>query len=468
MAYLLEILQFSVLPIGVLYLLLRRLWGDTSAKEYFFAAKMFVLLSMAVSVWNRNYIFPTCFTADVLTTIAYVLTSSAFLVWLLLALKWFTTEKLPAFRFCSSTLLLLFCFNLLLYTVRLDIMVAALAGLAMLQYLFLRFSQENEEFHNISGRYGLSVLFFILLALIAVLILYPQGLSYATAAEQISQMPANMLFLTAIGLLLIFVFMLGIAPLHFWNSDVSGLAVLPVAAYFAFVPHIALWVGFIKINILLFAPLAENLQNIYLTFGLISMLIGAFGANTSRNMRRIFSFAGLLNLGIMLILIAPFKAENVAASMGYVQIYTLVMAGIYTVLFAFKRNGEYLANLNTLSGVARNKSFLAAALLFFMLTLMLISPLPMFFATWNTLNYLALNEQYLIMAAVMLAIIIILPAFMQIFRTVFFAPAAIGIDRTEPIIYILIMLNILLCLSIVFYPEVLFNEALWLISGVKI
>jgi NADH:ubiquinone oxidoreductase subunit 2 (subunit N) len=467
MEYLFEISHFAILPLGVLCIMLRRLWGKASAKEYFFIAKIFILISMAMLVWNQGGVFSDYFTADILTAIAYILTSVAFLVWLTLSLKWFTTEKLPACSFCASALLLLFGFNLLLYAKRLDIMLAAVAVLALMQYSLLRFSQENEEFHNISGCYGFSLLFFVLMAAVAVIMLYPHGLSYVNAAEQIAKMPDILLFLTASGLLLVFIFMLGIAPLHFWTSDVAGLAVLPVAAYFAFVPQTALWVSFIKINMLLFAPLAENLKNIYLTFGVLSLIIGAFGANTSRNMRRIFSFAGLLNLGIMLILVAPFKAENVAAGLGYMQIYTLIMSGVYTVIFAFKRNGEYLSNLNMLNGAAKNKPFIAVALLFFMLALMLISPLPMFFSVWNTLNYLVFNEQYLVMAAVIVAIIIILPAFMQIFRTVFFASASVNIDRVEPVIYVLLMLNLLLSLSIMFYPEILFNEALWLISGVK-
>ena len=465
--YVLGILQFSVLPLGVLYLLLRRLWGGTSAKEYFFASKLFILLSMAASVWNRGDVFQFYFNGNMLATVVYILTSILFLLWMLLSLKWFTTEKLSAFRFCSLSLLILFCFNLLLQAARLDVMLALLAALSLLQYLLLRFSQENEEFHNISGRYGLSLLFFILLAAVAILILYPQGLSYTMAAEQIAKMPQDMLFVTASGLLLIFIFMLSIAPLHFWNSDVVGLAVLPVAAYFAFVSQIALWTIFIKINMQLFAPLAENLKNIYLSFGVLSLIIGAFGANTSRNMRRIFAFAGLLNFGIVLILIAPFKPENVAAGLGYIQIYTLCMSGIYTILFALKRNGEYFSNLNMLTGVAKNKPFIAVALLFFMFALMLISPLPIFFSLWNTFNYLVLEGQYFIIAAIVLAIIIILPAFMQIFRTVFFASTSVNTDRQEPIIYALLMINLLLSLSIMFYPETLFNEALWLISGVK-
>lgn len=468
MEYLLGILQFAVLPLGVVCLLLHRLWGDASAKEYFFIAKLFIVLGIIATLWNHDSAFPGYFNADILTTPIYILTSAAFLLWLWLSLKWFTTEKLPAFRFCASALLMLFCFNVLLYAERYDIMFAALAVLALLQYLLLRFSQENEEFHNISGRYGFSLLFFVVMAAAAVMMLYPQGLTNEQAAAQIAQMPQNTLFLTASGLLLVFIFMLGIAPLHFWSSDVTGLAVLPVATYFAFVPHIALWTSFIKINMLLFAPHVANLQNIYLTFGVFSLIIGAFGANTSRNMRRIFSFAGLLNLGIILILVAPFKAENMAASLGYIQIYALVMSGIYTVMFALKHNGEYLSNLNTLNGAAKNKPFIAAALLFFMLSLMLVPPLPMFYSVWNTLNYLALNEQYFIVIAIVLALIIILPAFMQIFRTVFFAPTGVNIDRCEPIIYVLIVLNILLCLLLMLYPEALFNEALGLINGVKI
>lgn len=81
---------------------------------------------------------------------------------------------------------------------------------------------------------------------------------------------------------------------------------------------------------------------------------------------------------------------------------------------------------------------------------MIVSPLPIFFSAWNTLNYLVLGGQYFMVAAIVLAMIIILPAFMQIFRTVFFAAPAANTDRAEPILYALIMLNMLLSLSIMF------------------
>lgn len=467
MEYLLEIMQLAVLPIGILCLFFRWLYGEASAKEYFSTAKLFVLLSMAVSVLNNNTLMPMFLKPDILNTVSYLLTAAAFYIWLSLSLKWFTTVKLPAYRFCSLTLLLLFSFNLLLFANRLDIMLAALAFLALLQYLLLCFSQENEEFHNISGRYGYSALFFVLLFFTALSVLYPQGMSFDKAAVMIAQMPEEVLFLVSAGLLLVFIFMIGIAPLHFWTSEVAGLSVLPVAAYFAFVPQTALWVSFVKINILLFAPIADTLQNIYLTFGLVSLAVGAFGANTSRNMRRIFSFAGLLNLGVVLILISSFKLENVAAGLSYVQIYVLAVCGIYTLMFVLKNNGEYLSNLNTLNGFAKNKPFIAVSLLFFMLSLMSVAPLPMFFSGWNTLNYLVLDGQYFIMAAIAAGIMIMLPSFVQILRTAFFSETCVSTDRGERLIYVLILLNIFLNFVLMFYPDALFNEALWLTDGLK-
>ena len=430
---------------GVLVLSVRRIWSDESAKGYIAVAKLFIvadLLSL-IFFYDKN-IWPEYMSNDAFSLAVYILTALMMYVWLSLSLKWFTASGLPSCWFCVLALLLLFCFKILVATVNLGIMAAILTAILLLQYMLLRFSQENEEFHNISGKYLINTALCIVLLGVSLYLFAPENWSLANAFAFIQTLPMPQIFITIGGLLVVLLFMMGIAPLHFGITDIVGPAVLPVAAYFTFVPIMALWTTFIKLNVKVFASLSTRLESFYVCLGIICIIIGAIGANSSRNLRRIFAFMALFNLGILLMVIAPFNYQSVVYVVCGLLFYVLTCLGVYTVFYGFKSQGEYLSTLNTLYGFFKVRPFMALTLFFFLLSVTNVAPLWGFLNLWELLHRIVADKNYLLMIVVFGTALLLLSALFQVSRTIFFTKKSTNFDRGEFSVYLFLALNLLL------------------------
>lgn len=433
------------LILGFLVLSVRRIWSGESAKGYIAIAKAFVIADLLFTMFSYTQdIRPSFFAADTFSFVVYIITALLAYIWLSLSLKWFTSSGLPSCLFCILSILLLLCLKVLVQSFNLAVISVILVSILFLQYMLLRFSQENEEFHNISGKYLLNTLPLIFLLGVSLYILSPQNWEMSKAAifMQSGLMPYT--FVITAGFMLILLFMMGIAPLHFGITDIIGPAVLPVAAYFTFIPIMSLWTIFIKLNTVFFVSLASDLEHFYIFLGLISVIIGAIGANSSRNVYRIFAFMALLNLGIILMVISPFDYQSVVYGVCGILFYILTCLGVYTVFYGFKSQGEYLSALNSLYGFFKVRPFIALSFVFFLLSFSGLAPLWGFVNLWNLIYHLIQQQGYLLIIIIFVSLVLLLSALSQVVRTIFFASKGMNFDRTEFVVYMLLILNILL------------------------
>ncbi len=446
------------LPIGIVALLFHYYWSDKSAKDCFSISKYFIIISIALEVWGYDKeLFPQFFKTDIYNLTFLLATSLAFYVWLLLSIKWFTTENLPSCRFCVQALLLLFCYNKLITSNNIAITAIALLLIIILQYMLLRFSQDNEEFHNISGRYAASIGVFVILIGAAVWILYPQHLEYTQVSQILVNLSAPEKLIIASGLVLVFMFMLGVAPLHFWLSDTIGPSILPVSAYFGFVPLAAIWGMFIKINTILLPDLLPQLEKVYILCAIVSLVIGAIGVNTTRNLRKIFSSSSIYNAGIILLIFSPFNTQAVTNGTFYLLIYIIGITGIYGLFYGLKSNGEYLSNLNTMHGFFKSRPLLALILFVLSCSLMMIVPFPGFLSLWNLLTSNMAENKVLLSCIVMLCTVVLIPAFMHVCRAIFFTDKSTNFDRVDYSVYEVVLLSVGILIFIMLYPNKVYD-----------
>lgn len=452
---------------GMLWLLAMRLWGETSTKACFHCAKVTILCSIVFSIlfYNKGS-FPEIFDITPFNLLFYTLVSAIAFAWFSLSYRWFAAEGKASWGFCFLGLAALECLKVIIGTVNLGLLFSAMTLLYAINYGFLRISQESEELHNISGRYGWSGLLFIVTMFLALAVLTPFQWSYASAAEYIST--ANPYVAAAIvsGILMFLLYHLGIAPFHFWVSDVVSPAILPVAAYFNLVPAFALWGVFIKLNARLFISLSANLSCAYEILGVLSVVIGAVGANASRNLRKIFAYSGLYNAGIIVLMMSSFTPSAVLGGFVGMQAYILAMFGIYAAFYSFKSGGEYLSNLTMINGIFKVRPYIGGALLFFMASLMAIAPLPGFLQQWAALEVFAVNGNYGLMLLVLVSMLILMVAFLQIVRAVYFSKREIDFDRPDYGVYIYLLANMAIITVLIFKPQFLLHDAAAILNTV--
>ena len=444
----------------IVVLLLQKTLFDPSIKSYFKITKIGILINMIFAVLFYNKIaFDTYFESNSYTVMFYVLTSIIVFAWVSLSIKWFVSEEASPFWFCILSILALLSFDIIIKTVNLGFLFVGLSLLSFVNYRLLRFSEQQEEFHSISKKYIITILFFAIFMLTSLIILTPQNWAYDKASEFIGISDIKISILIIVGILFFILILFGIAPFHFSLVDALAPSVLPVATYFNLVPLFALFAVFIKLNTMVFVPSETELNLIYSVFGILSLIIGAIGANSSRNLKKIFAYSGVYNLGMLLLLVSPFTAQNLLGGFIYLQVYILALFGIYTSFYSFKSNGMYLSNLNMINGIAKVRPFISAAMLLFMLSLMGIAPFPGFVGQLSALESFVENGSYITLFTALLCMLILMAAYLQIIRSMYFNKREVDFNRPDYGVYIYLLINMGLIAILIFKPEFLLYDA---------
>lgn len=444
---------------AIIILLLQRFFTEQSIKSCIKTTKIAVIISAfsAVLFYNKS-LFDTVFETTGYTALFYVLSALIVFAWVSLSVKWFISEDMPALSFCILSLLSLLSFDIIIKSINLGFLFVGLLILSFVNYNFLKLSEQSEEFHHISKRYISIVLSCALMMLISLLVLSPQNWSYSRAAEFIGMAEVNIVILIISGILFYLLILWGVAPLHFCFVDAIAPAVLPVAIYFNLVSMFALFASFVKINTLIFVPWNLELNLIYSLFGILSLIIGAIGANSSRNLKKIFAYSSIYNLGMLLLLISPFTSSNLLGGFIYLQVYILALFGIYTAFYSFKSNGVYLSNLNMINGIAKVRPFISASMLFFMLSIMGIAPFPGFIGQLYVLESFIETSSYLILFITLFSMLVLIAAYLQIVRSMYFNQKEVDFNRPDYGVYIYLVINILLLTVLIFKPEFLLYD----------
>lgn len=448
------------LLVGIILVLIQKIFSVLSIKSYFKLTSVTVIISALFSIlfYNKN-VFPAFFETNSYTILFYILSCFMIFAWLNISIKWFVSEDTDPFIFCILSLLALFSFSLIIKTVNLGILFIGLTMLSSVNYSFLKFSQQNEEFHNVSNRYLITTGIFSILAIIGLFLLTPEYWNYTQAAEFLGSENIKICVFIICSILFYLLFLIGIAPFHFCFADIVSPAVLPVAVYFNLIPLFSLFCVFIKINTSVFVTLLPELTLIYTIFGALSLIVGAIGANASRNLRKIFAYCGIYNLGMILLLLLPFNSSDLLGGFIYLQVYVLALFGIYTTFYSFKSNGVYLTNLNMINGIAKVRPFISAALLFFMISLMGISPFPGFIGQLSVLENIVTANSYFILFIALFSMIVLMAAFLQIIRSLYFNNKETEFNRPDYGVYAYLSINIILIIILIFKPEFLLYDA---------
>lgn len=260
----------------------------------------------------------------------------------------------------------------------------------------------------------------------------------------------------AVGMLAtVFMFLLGLAPLHFCITEISGKTILPVFAYLLLVPLCALWGGFIQINVNMLMPMLGNLRFFYMAVALLSVGIGAIGACSGQNIRKIFAYSSVFHLGIILLTIRKFTLNSVNSGFVYLLVYMLAMYGICTCLFGIKKKGEYLFMLSEFEGAAQKRPYISAMMLIFMFSLLGLPPFSGFLGVFSFLNYLALHHHFYQLLYLLSMMTVIAYAYLQIVRAMYFEERRALFDKADGGIYAAILLNAVLMIVIMLQPQYL-------------
>jgi NADH-quinone oxidoreductase subunit N len=190
----------------------------------------------------------------------------------------------------------------------------------------------------------------------------------------------------AAGVVLVLVgfgFKVSAVPFHFWAPDTYQGAPIAVAAFLSVASKAAGFAGLILVLTVAFGPLASVWGPLVAILAAATMTAGNLVALRQRTAMRLLAWSSIAQAGYML---APLGAaagvttdaelrELIAATGGYVAIYTVMNLGVFAVISVAGWLGEHGGGLiDDYRGLARSHPLTALAMAFFLACLAGLPP----------------------------------------------------------------------------------------------
>ncbi|ALG11211.1 NADH-quinone oxidoreductase subunit N [Kibdelosporangium phytohabitans] len=187
----------------------------------------------------------------------------------------------------------------------------------------------------------------------------------------------------AVGVVLVLVglgFKVSAVPFHFWAPDTYQGAPVAVAALLSVISKAAGFAGLVLVLSIGFVPYANVWGPLIAVLAAVSMTVGNLVALRQRTAIRLLAWSSIAQAGYML---APLGAAGagapldslVAATIGYVAIYSVMNIGVFAVITVVGWVSGYGGGaLEDYRGLARTHPLVAIALAFFLACLAGLPP----------------------------------------------------------------------------------------------
>jgi NADH-quinone oxidoreductase subunit N len=198
------------------------------------------------------------------------------------------------------------------------------------------------------------------------------ALSSSTHIEPLAYVAVALIF-TGLG------FKVACAPFHIWAPDVYEGAPSPVVAFMSTAPKAAAFAVLIRLVIDTASP---NWFWVVWTAAIFSMSIGNLGAILQTNIKRMLAYSSIAHAGYLMVAFASASNRElgISAAMFYSAAYAAMNVGAFAVITHMAGTGERFSLIDDYSGLGKRSPVLAAALTFFLLSLIGIPMTGGFFA----------------------------------------------------------------------------------------
>tara|TARA_R110001592_G_scaffold16881_7_gene71496 strand:- start:22091 stop:23530 length:1440 start_codon:yes stop_codon:yes gene_type:complete len=226
------------------------------------------------------------------------------------------------------------------------------------------------------------------------------------------------------------VFKISAAPFHMWTPDVYQGAPTSVTAFLALVPKVAAMALIIRLLFMPFAPVEEQWIQILYFVSIASLLFGSFAAIAQKNIKRLFAYSSIGNMGYALIGLVAGTELGVSSVIIFMLIYMIMTAGSFAVILCMRRDGIAVENINDLAGLSKNQPILAYVMAALMFSMSGIPPLAGFFGKLFIFNAAIASGYYVLAVLGVLASVVAAFYYLRIIKIMFFDEPADAFDKT--------------------------------------
>ncbi|MEA1942845.1 MAG: NADH-quinone oxidoreductase subunit NuoN [Pseudomonadota bacterium] len=284
--------------------------------------------------------------------------------------------------------------------------------------------------------------YFVLGALSSGLLLYGSSLVYGFAgatgfdaiAIAVESGPTVGLIFGLVFVICGLAFKISAVPFHMWTPDVYEGAPTPVTAFFATAPKFAAIVLLARILIEPFGGMVEQWRDVIWILAALSMGVGAFGALTQTNIKRLMAYSSISNMGYALVAIAAASQTGVWALLVYMVLYMISVIGSFGAILSMRTREGMVEQISDLAGVAQRNPGLGWSITALMFSIGGLPFMVGFFGKFF-LVYAAVESGLMILAVLAVLFSVVGAAYyLRVVKTVWFdegevefVPAALSI-----------------------------------------
>ena len=230
--------------------------------------------------------------------------------------------------------------------------------------------------------------YFVLGALSSGMLLYGASLIYGFAGSTVfTEIAAAVQGGAHTGVLFGLVFLMcglafkvSAAPFHMWTPDVYEGVPTPVVAFFAAAPKLAAMVLFARVLAEGFGGAVEQWRQVLVALAMISIGVGAFAGLAQKNLKRLWAYSSIANVGYALLGLAAGNAQGVQSMLVFMVLYMIDVTGFFACLAALSRQGKSMETIEDMAGLFKTQPGIALAMTAFSLSALGLPPFSGFWA----------------------------------------------------------------------------------------
>ena len=226
-------------------------------------------------------------------------------------------------------------------------------------------------------------------------------------------------------------FKVSAAPFHMWTPDVYEGAPTPVVAFLTAAPKFAAMVLFARATVQAFPGVAiDQWRQVLLAIAIASMLWGAFAGLAQKNLKRLWAYSSIANVGYALVGLSAGTSEGVQSMLVFMLLYMVDVTGFFACLIALRRDGRPMETFDDMSGLMRERPGIALCMTAFSLSALGLPPFSGFWAKVSVFKAV-IDAGYGWVAVVgLLSSVIAAAYYLRLIKTMWFDPAPGRVDAT--------------------------------------
>ena len=175
-------------------------------------------------------------------------------------------------------------------------------------------------------------------------------------------------------------FKVSAAPFHMWTPDVYEGAPTPIVGFFAGAPKLAAMALLARLLTVGFPGAIDQWRQILIIAALLSVFVGSFAGLAQSNLKRLWAYSSIANIGYALVGLAAGGTAGVQSMLIFMVLYTIDVTGFFACLAALQRDGRPMERFSDFAGLMKERPGLALAITAFSLSALGLPPFSGFWA----------------------------------------------------------------------------------------